>query len=99
MQSLQFTKPADFDLKTHLDQSFGVFSRNGSPVRVRIRFGSTVSRYVEEKRWHPSLKLTRQGDDSLVAEFVLTATEEIKSWIFSFGAMAKVLEPGGCAKR
>ena len=81
VQSLQFTKPANFDLRTHLDQSFGVFSRNGAPVRVRICFSSAVSRYVEEKRWHPSQKLSRQADGSLVAEFVLTATEEIKSWI------------------
>ncbi|MFM9960935.1 MAG: WYL domain-containing protein [Planctomycetaceae bacterium] len=30
---------------------------------------------------------------SLIAEFQLTATEEIKAWVLSFGAKAEVLEP------
>ncbi len=80
VQTFQFTKPADFDLKTHLHQSFGVFTRNGSPGHVQIRFSPTVARYVEEKRWHPSQKLTRQPDGGLLAEFSLSATEELKAW-------------------
>jgi predicted DNA-binding transcriptional regulator YafY len=92
-QTLQFTKPADFDLHTHLQQCFGVFTRNGSQVHVQIRFTPTVALYVEEKRWHPSQKLTRQPDGSLLAEFTLSATEELKAWILSFGANAVVLEP------
>jgi len=74
LQSLQFTKPAEFDLQTHLQQSFGVFTRNGSPVGIKIRFSPAVARYVEEKRWHLSQKLTKQPDGSLLAEFSLSAT-------------------------
>jgi predicted DNA-binding transcriptional regulator YafY len=93
VQNLQFVKPADFDLKRHLERSFGVFSRNGEPLRIKIRFSPEVARYVKEKRWHPSQKLTRRKDGAVVAEFRLSATEEIKSWILSFGAKAEVLEP------
>ena len=52
-----------------------------------------MARYVEESRWHPSQKLTRQKDGSLLAEFDLSSTEEIKGWILSFGRHAVVEEP------
>ena len=54
-----------------------------------------MARYVEESTWHPSQKLTRQRDGSVIAEFTLDGTEEIKRWIMSFGKQAQVLEPEG----
>jgi predicted DNA-binding transcriptional regulator YafY len=54
-----------------------------------------VARYVQEGRWHHSQKLTKQKDGSLLAEFHLDTTEEIKRWILSFGRCAQVLEPEG----
>jgi len=65
---------------------------------VRVRFSRNVARYVEEKTWHPSQKLTRQKDGSLAAEFDLSTTEEIKRWILSFGKNAAVLAPE-CLRR
>ena len=38
-------------------------------------------------------RLSDQPDGSLIAEFELTATEEIKAWTLSFGSKAEVLEP------
>jgi predicted DNA-binding transcriptional regulator YafY len=93
IQTLQFTKPPNFDLKTHLNQSFGVFRRNGTPFRAKIRFSASVSRYIEEKHWHPSQRLTRERDGSLLLELTLTSLEELASWILSFGENAIVLEP------
>jgi proteasome accessory factor B len=91
---LQFQRPDDFDLRKHLARSFGVFQGDGE-VHVKVRFSPAVARYVQEGRWHPSQKLTRQPDGSLVAEFDLSTTEEIKHWILSFGQHAEVLEPAG----
>jgi len=48
---------------------------------------------VKESRWHGSQKLTTQPDGSLIAEFSLPDTQEIKRWIMSFGPSAKVLGP------
>jgi predicted DNA-binding transcriptional regulator YafY len=52
-----------------------------------------VARYVTESSWHSSQQLTPQNDGSLLAEFDLGHTEEIKRWIQSFGKHAVVLEP------
>ena len=39
------------------------------------------------------MKLTSQKDGGLQAEFRLGSTEEIKSWVLSFGRHAEVVEP------
>jgi proteasome accessory factor B len=92
LTELRFNPPQDFDLPAHFAKSFGVFEGQGD-VHVKIRFAAPVARYVEESRWHPSQKLTRQKDGSLLAEFDLSSTEEIKGWILSFGRHAVVLDP------
>ena len=84
--------PRTFDLQKHLAKSFGVFHGDGE-VCVKIRFLPAVARYVEESTWHPSQKLTQQRDGSVIAEFTVDGTEEIKRWIMSFGKHAQVLEP------
>ena len=93
VQPLQFVRPTDFNLQSHLANAFGVFVRNGRETKVRVRFDPSVARYVEEKHWHPSQKLTQEPDGSLLAEFTLSALEEVTSWILGFGANAVVLEP------
>jgi len=89
---IHLNAPQDFDLHEHMAKSFGVFSGSGD-VHVKVRFSPTVARYVTESNWHSSQKLTPQKDGSLIAEFDLNHTEEIKRWIHSFGKHAVVLEP------
>ncbi len=87
-----FNYPENFSLAQHLAGSFGVYHSRGD-VLVRIRFHASVARYVQEKTWHASQRLARQKDGSLLAEFRLSDTEEIKHWILGFGHKALVLEP------
>ena len=89
---VRFQRPAGFDLQEHLSKSFGIYRGTGD-VRVKVCFSPTVARYVQESKWHESQKLTAEKDGSLVAEFHLDNTEEIKRWIMSFGQHALVLEP------
>lgn len=90
----QFTPPKDFSLESHLAESFGIYHGRGN-VHVKIRFDPAVSRYVEEQHWHASQILTPQPDGSVLAEFDLNSTEEVKSWALGFGRHAVVLEPAG----
>jgi len=86
--------PQDFDLENWLEHSFGVFrSGNMSLQTIRVRFSRESARYVRESNWHKSQTLSPQNDGSLIAEFQLTDTQEIKRWIMSFGPSATVLEP------
>jgi proteasome accessory factor B len=92
LKSQRFQRPEEFDLQNHLAKSFGVFHGDGE-AHVKVRFLPAVARYVEESTWHPSQKLTQQPDGSVIAEFTLDGTEEIKRWIMSFGKQAQVVEP------
>ena len=92
VENLQFQRPEGFDLREHLGASFGIFDGHGD-VTVKVRFAPAVARYVTEGRWHAGQKLTRQRNGGLLAEFRLSGTEEIKSWLLGFGRHAVVLEP------
>jgi proteasome accessory factor B len=89
----RFQHPPDFDLKAHLRSAFGVFRGHGRPQSIRIRFLPPVVRYVQEARWHPSQQLNPQPDGTLIAEFELDDTAEIKRWVLSFGENAIVESP------
>lgn len=89
----QFQRPPDFDLRRHLQNSFGVFEKGGEPQAVRIQFSGEASRYVSEHRWHHSQTIEVQSDDSLVVELQLSDLTEVKSWILGFGSAAVVLAP------
>ena len=92
MTQVHFQRPDDFDLQQHLAKSFGVYHGDGD-VKIKVRFAPGVARYVSESNWHESQKLTPQKDGSVMAEFQLSDTEEIKRWIMSFGQHAVVVEP------
>jgi predicted DNA-binding transcriptional regulator YafY len=62
-------------------------------VHVQARFSAAVARHVEESTWHASQELTKEKDGSLLGEFDLDSTAEIKRWILGFGQNAVVVEP------
>ena len=74
-----FQRPADFSLEQYLAGSFGIYKGDQNVV-VRVRFSSSAARYVSEKQMHASQRLTPQADGSLLAEYRLSSTVELKSW-------------------
>ena len=86
-----FEIPHDFDIRTFMGQSFGIFQ--GEPVRVTIRFSAEAAGYIREKIWHPSQQLHDQPDGSLVFTAQVAGLEEIKYWVLKWGKAATVLAP------
>lgn len=96
-KSLPFV-PLKFDLETYLAGSFGIYQGHQKPTTVRVLFHPPVVRYVLEKHWHDSEKLTKQPDGTLLAEFQLTDFHELTTWLLSFGPQAEILEPPSLRK-
>jgi predicted DNA-binding transcriptional regulator YafY len=89
-----FQRPKDFHTEAFLSSALGIYQGDRDrDITVKIQFAPAVARFVMEKRWHHSQKLTRQRDGSLIAEFRLSCTQEIKSWVLGFGRQAVVLQP------
>lgn len=93
IQTESFTRPADFDLETHLQNSLGIYQSDSSLTEVRLWFAKDVARYVTEHRWHHSQQIEEQPDGSLLVRLQLSDLTELKSWVLSFGSQAQVLAP------
>lgn len=90
--SRPFKVPDDFNLESFMGKAFGVYVGDDD-ITVKVRFRPAVARYVAESTWHPSQTLSTLRDGSVLAEFQLSETREIKAWVMSFGSQAEVLEP------
>jgi predicted DNA-binding transcriptional regulator YafY len=92
MTSTTFQIPSDFDIDKYFAGAFAIY-RGTIPTKVTVRFHGSATRYVKEKRMHPSQEIEPQDDGSVLVHFELTTLEEIRSWILSFGAAAEVIAP------
>jgi predicted DNA-binding transcriptional regulator YafY len=92
VERMPFTVPADQDLDARFAGSLGIYEGH-EDIAVTVRFRPPAARFVQEKKWHTSQRLTPQRDGSLLAELRLSSTAELKPWILSFGPAAEVLEP------
>jgi proteasome accessory factor B len=92
VERMPFTMPADLDLDARFAGSLGIYEGH-EDIAVTIRFRPPAARFVQEKKWHTSQRLTPQRDGSLLAELRLSSTAELKPWILSFGPAAEVLDP------
>ena len=87
----RFTTPKDFNLDDFMRHSFKVMHDELYTVKVRISPG--WARWVGEKIWHESQKITKLPDVSLEITFRVAGLDEIKRWVLSFGPEAVVVEP------
>jgi predicted DNA-binding transcriptional regulator YafY len=91
-----FAPPVGFSLENYLRHSFGMFTED--LVRVKVRFHKSLTRYLLERRWHPSQKNKKLKDGSLELTLEVAGTKEIKTWIMGFGPLARILEPASLVK-
>lgn len=95
--SKKFERPVEFDGKTHLAGSFGVWNVAGDSTRhqVRVELSNYAAQLARERRWHPSQEITALNAKGtrLVVRFEVGRLEEVLRWVLSFGRQAKVLGP------
>ena len=91
-----FQVPEDFSVEEYMANCFKII--HDELVHVEVRFTGDAVLWVVDKKWHPSQQIKRNRDGSITASFDVGGTSEIKSWILSFGPMARVLEPKSLAE-
>jgi predicted DNA-binding transcriptional regulator YafY len=80
-----------FDFDAYTASSFGVVAEPAVPVR--IRFTADWASYVSEREWHASQTATTRADGGLDLFMQVGGSQELASWVLSFGGGAEVLEP------
>ena len=81
----------EIEIDSGLAADFGIIC--GDAFRVRLLFNSRTANYIHDRRWSADQKLTPAADNSLILEMTARSEPELVSWILSFGANVKVLEP------
>ena len=75
--------------------SMGVFW--GDPQTVILDFAPSHAPYVQGRQWHPSQQRETTADGRVRMTLQVSIDYALKSWILSFGAGVKVLEPKSLA--
>ena len=71
--------------------SLGV--NQGSPEHIEIAFEPRIARYVKERVWHTSQQIVEAADGSLSLTLHVCNDWALRSWILSFGPLARVISP------
>jgi predicted DNA-binding transcriptional regulator YafY len=92
----RFDLPADFALSEWLQGDFGV-AQAAATLKLLVEFDPRVADAVRARRVHPSQKLAVAPDGRVRASLVVPESpevfERVRTWVLSFGASARVLEP------
>jgi predicted DNA-binding transcriptional regulator YafY len=76
--------------------SLGV--HHGSPEQVEVAFEARIAPYVRERVWHSSQTVRDEPDGRVVVTLNVSNDFALRSWILSFGALARVLAPAALAE-
>jgi predicted DNA-binding transcriptional regulator YafY len=79
-------------IETTLQRAWDIIA-DQPPVEVVLRFAPAVASRVLEATWHPSQRVEREPDGSLVWRATVAGTIEIRLWILQWGADVEALEP------
>jgi proteasome accessory factor B len=95
--SKRFERETGFDARQYFGAGFGVWSygEGDRAHHVRLRFHDYAARFVAERQWHSSQKLSLLKEDGseLLFEAWLGGLEELTRWVLSWGSKVEVLGP------
>lgn len=95
LQEERFT-PAEIP-EAAFAHSMGV--NEGPPERIEIVFEPRIAPYIRERQWHPSQRHTDRKDGAVVLTLDVCNDWALRSWILSFGPLARVITPPALAKQ
>ncbi|PYR72123.1 MAG: transcriptional regulator, partial [Acidobacteria bacterium] len=75
--------------------SLGV--NEGPPEHIEIAFEPRIAPYVRGRRWHASQQIGDRADGAVVMSLDVCNDWALRSWILSFGPLARVLAPEALA--
>jgi predicted DNA-binding transcriptional regulator YafY len=77
--------------ETIFAHSLGV--HEGPPEHIEIAFEARIAPYISERTWHASQSLAEREGGGVVLSLDVSNDWALRSWILSFGPLARVLSP------
>jgi predicted DNA-binding transcriptional regulator YafY len=85
--------PPDFDVRALLEDAWGIWTSDGEPEEVVLRFHPRVAGRVRENRWHRSQRIEECADGSVEWHAQIAEPREMMPWVRGWGADCEVLAP------
>jgi predicted DNA-binding transcriptional regulator YafY len=76
--------------------SLGV--NTGDAERIEIEFLPEAALHIRERSWHPSQQIREKADGSIRLTLNVCNDWALRSWILSFGPLARVISPSALAE-
>jgi predicted DNA-binding transcriptional regulator YafY len=76
--------------------SLGV--NTGEPERIEVEFLPEAAVHIRERSWHPSQQIRENTDGSIRLTLNVCNDWALRSWILSFGPLARVVAPSALAE-
>jgi len=71
---------------------------SGTPIHIEVEFDARVADYVKGREWHRSQVMQERADGSLLMTLTVSDDRPLRSWIHSFGPLARVVAPARLAQ-
>lgn len=84
--------PSNFSTDDYFKAGWHIY-RAGKPTEIKLRFTSEVARWVLRRKWHPSQKVEKNKDGSIVLTVTVDGTAEVRRWIYHWGPNCEVISP------
>ncbi len=65
----------------------------GTPEHIEIAFEPRIAGYISERQWHPSQRTAERPDGGVTIVLDVCNDWALRSWILSFGPLARVVAP------
>ena len=88
-------KPAAAGADAAIAHSIGV--NEGPPEHIEVAFDPQIAPYIRERRVHASQTLEDRPDGGVVVSLEVCNDFELRQWILSYGATARVITPPSLA--
>ncbi len=90
---VKFKMSVKFDSAKYFEHSLGITVTDDAPEKIELEFSSEMAPYVLTQNLHPTQKILRSDNESLLISLDLIVTFEVINTILSFGENVKVLKP------
>jgi predicted DNA-binding transcriptional regulator YafY len=91
-----FQEPENFTPDLWLKDPFGFFI--DKPFIARIWFSPEQAPYIKELEWTEGCSIEEKSDGSIILSIETAGAYELKRWVMSFGASARLIEPESLQK-
>jgi predicted DNA-binding transcriptional regulator YafY len=91
MTDIHFQMPLYFSIQDYFKDVFGVF--RGKAEEVELIFEKKAARWVRERQWHSSQKITLLKDGKIKMNLRVAISTELLAWVLGFGSQVEVIKP------